>query len=325
MTTHDLLGFGQSGRFVEVERHFGARSVLRGSLFSGRSPLSLHDRELGRAKVTRSNLGPLVVGAVGSTGHDVTVREAGALTLLIPVRGKVLTEIGGETRSAEPGSALLLPRGTRKTRVEGRNGASFAANVLTLPPDVLGVERHIDHGSGIVLNAAVSHDVAHLMQTIRFLIDLLEADAKLFDRPGVVQSWSTLVAGVLDQTVESLLGDGRSGDAIASPEARAYVGRAEEFMRSTLAGIVTTDDIAREVGVSRRTLETSFRKIRGESPAKVLLAMRLHAARRLLLSADGPPSVTEVCLDCGIGHHGRFSAAYQAAFGEPPSVTLRRR
>jgi transcriptional regulator GlxA family with amidase domain len=53
--------------------------------------------------------------------------------------------------------------------------------------------------------------------------------------------------------------------------------------------------------------------------------MRLQAARRLLLATDGPASVTEVCLDCGIGHHGRFSAAYIAAFGEAPSVTLRRR
>lgn len=325
MSTQEISGFGRSGRFVELSRYGGPRSASRGSLFSGMSPLSLHDRDAGRATVTRATLGTFVVGGVASTGHDVVVREAGAVSLVLPLRGTLITELGGTTRTAAAGSGLLLPRGIRKTRVQGAGDGPYAAYVLILPRDTLAVERHIDAAHGIALDATRSREAGHALQTFRFMTELLEADASLLDRPGAARSWCDLVAGALDQAVEALVGDAPSGDACAGPEAQRYVDRAEDYMRWNLADIATAADIAREVGVSRRTLENAFRRIRGEAPAKVLAAMRLQAARRMLLAPDGPASVTEVCLDCGIGHHGRFSAAYLAAFGEAPSTTLRRR
>ena len=50
----------------------------------------------------------------------------------------------------------------------------------------------------------------------------------------------------------------------------------------------------------------------------------MQVARDELLRVDGEVNVTAVALRHGFAHLGRFSAQYQAAFGEPPSATLRR-
>jgi AraC-like DNA-binding protein len=56
----------------------------------------------------------------------------------------------------------------------------------------------------------------------------------------------------------------------------------------------------------------------------LLRTARLKQAR-LQLDAPRPgATVTEVALDCGFTHLGRFSSEYRRRFGELPSQTLRR-
>jgi len=53
---------------------------------------------------------------------------------------------------------------------------------------------------------------------------------------------------------------------------------------------------------------------------------RLECARDRLIEAEaGDGSVTQVALDCGFSHLGRFSRDYQDRFGEKPFQTLRTR
>lgn len=315
--------FVPGGKFGRISDYSGSRVFTGGSLFSGISPLRLHHGDHGRAYVGRATLGRLVVGAVGSTGHDVTVREARSVSLILPTNGTMTTEVNGRTLRATKGQGLLLPRGRRETRVECESNA-YSAYVVMLQADDLSSERHIDQQGGIVLDGQRSRDAEHALRTVSLLTDLLENDARVLDRDGAASSWFDLLTSSLDQCVEEALGPAAS-PSVTPTEARRYVALAEEFMRWNLADIATTMDIAAHVGISRRTLENAFQKVRGESPARILSGMRLQAARRLLLSPDGPSSVTDVCLDCGIGHHGRFSAAYRAEFGETPSDTLHRR
>jgi transcriptional regulator GlxA family with amidase domain len=54
-----------------------------------------------------------------------------------------------------------------------------------------------------------------------------------------------------------------------------------------------------------------------------LRSRRLELARTRLLSSP-ESTVTEIALDCGFGHLGRFSIQYRAHFGEGPLQTRSR-
>jgi transcriptional regulator GlxA family with amidase domain len=84
------------------------------------------------------------------------------------------------------------------------------------------------------------------------------------------------------------------------------------------------DALAQVAGVSKRTLQEGFRRFRGKPPNQISRDLRLDLARGALIQ-HGPENVTEVALDYGFTHLGRFAEAYAARFGECPSETLRRR
>lgn len=104
------------------------------------------------------------------------------------------------------------------------------------------------------------------------------------------------------------------------------VHRALEAARTALASDpaakVSLSGLAREAGVSRRTLQRRFAAILGRSPHAVVQQLRLAAARQTL-RGNGAPSVLETALRHGFEHPGRFAIAYARAFGEAPSSTLR--
>jgi AraC-like DNA-binding protein len=82
--------------------------------------------------------------------------------------------------------------------------------------------------------------------------------------------------------------------------------------------------MASALGLSSRTLHRIVRRESGVSPMVLLRQARMAEARSRLASPVLGDTVTRIALDCGFAHLGRFSQEYAAAFGEAPSVTLRR-
>jgi transcriptional regulator GlxA family with amidase domain len=79
------------------------------------------------------------------------------------------------------------------------------------------------------------------------------------------------------------------------------------------------------IGVSERTLRSGCAAFLGISPSRYMLLRRLQAVRLALRDADpAAASVAEIAGGCGFTELGRFAGAYQTAFGESPSTTLRR-
>jgi AraC-like DNA-binding protein len=99
---------------------------------------------------------------------------------------------------------------------------------------------------------------------------------------------------------------------------------AERFTLDGIAESVSMGELARFTGVSPRTLHEGFRKHRGYSPMQFLREQRMQRVRQQLSDAPGGTSVTEVALNWGFSHLGRFSLYYAKRFGEKPSVTLAR-
>ena len=75
--------------------------------------------------------------------------------------------------------------------------------------------------------------------------------------------------------------------------------------------------------VSERTLRDALNEVHGVSPQRYLLLRRIYEAHRALREGDRAGSVTDVALRFSFWELGRFAGHYRAAFGEPPSATLR--
>jgi AraC-like DNA-binding protein len=125
----------------------------------------------------------------------------------------------------------------------------------------------------------------------------------------------------------SLFGPPMLGEAPATPPdpGSTHVRRACELIRARVAEPIRIAEIARELGISPRHLQSGFRRHLGTTPHEFLRDCRLDMAHRLLVTSLPGQTITSVAYDCGFGHLGEFAQNYRSRFGESPSETLRRR
>jgi AraC-like DNA-binding protein len=76
--------------------------------------------------------------------------------------------------------------------------------------------------------------------------------------------------------------------------------------------------------VSERWLRHAFVEMLGCPPLTYFRRRLMNEARRRLLAADTPRTVSSVAMDLGFTHLGRFAAAYKQLFDEAPSESLSR-
>lgn len=116
-------------------------------------------------------------------------------------------------------------------------------------------------------------------------------------------------------------------DEMADPAPTPIPGlvrRAERYMIDNARAPIAISDVAAELGVSLRSLQTGFRQWRATTPHEFLRQTRLRLVRDDLRRSDEETDVTTVAMRYGFSHLGRFSAYYHSMFGELPSATLRR-
>lgn len=94
------------------------------------------------------------------------------------------------------------------------------------------------------------------------------------------------------------------------------------FLSDDLAQPIYSEEMARKLGLSVRTLHDVVRRYRGMSLHRYLRLRRLWLVRRRLLA--GADSVKAVALAFGFWHLSDFSRSYRDQFGETPSETLER-
>jgi AraC-like DNA-binding protein len=104
-----------------------------------------------------------------------------------------------------------------------------------------------------------------------------------------------------------------------------HLSHAEDYICSNLDNPITRDQLAEVSGCSIRTLSRSFEKKYGIGPMAFIKQRRLDAAYLDLLSAKSDAtSVTQVAINYGFSHIGKFAIEYGKVFGESPSVSLAR-
>ncbi len=101
--------------------------------------------------------------------------------------------------------------------------------------------------------------------------------------------------------------------------------RAENWLRDHLADQIQVTDLCLRLRISRRELEYAFKTAFDCGPQEYLNKLRLNAIYRVLRCSNQLScSVSDIALDHGITHLGRFSSNYYRLFGEKPSTTLRK-
>lgn len=104
--------------------------------------------------------------------------------------------------------------------------------------------------------------------------------------------------------------DNRHGDEL--------VIQAQEQLRARLAGGVSIAGLARQLGVSQRTLDRRFQRATGLSPGQYLLNERLNSARELLRTTN--LGIAEIALQVGYTDAGHFGRRFREAMGQTPGA-----
>lgn len=256
---------------------------------------------------------------VRSTGHAIDLVGAHRWSYHLPLRGGMGLTFGRDDATVRQGNGALIGTRRRRTHVLPGTRGLFDGIVVLFDPadaDLPGLA-----GRAGSVGLVTARDRGALAGYLRFL------STELADPASSVHARSALrAAGVLLKDLIAAAGMAAQAgcDGGAAPAGLLHVRRAEEVMRARLGEPLTIPALAAEAGAGLRALQAAFAIHRKASPRAVLTAMRLDAARDALLCADAADSVTDIALNCGFAHLGRFARAYSERFGETPSRTLSR-
>jgi AraC-like DNA-binding protein len=125
--------------------------------------------------------------------------------------------------------------------------------------------------------------------------------------------------------VNCLTGDKADHAGTAAGRYAKVVAKLEEVLASHSNQQPSEFALAVAVGVTESTLRRSCANVLGMSSGQYARLRRLNLVRTDLHHATPETaSVGEIARKYGFSELGRFSVAYRALFGEPPSMTLRR-
>ena len=103
-----------------------------------------------------------------------------------------------------------------------------------------------------------------------------------------------------------------------------YILKTIEFIKSNAKQDINIEDIEYISGVSRNRIYTDFKLYFGEPPTAYLKRFRLEGVREEILNSFGQYKISNIAMEWGFNHLGRFSSDYKKLFSESPSETMSR-
>lgn len=148
------------------------------------------------------------------------------------------------------------------------------------------------------------------------LLGAVERLVCLLDEPAHAPVIAPLV--LREITYRLLVGDvgARLRQLVAGDGSGRRVGRALVIMKARFAEPLGVEALAREVGMSVSAFHHQFKRVTGMSPLQYQKQLRLHEARRLLLS--GELDAGQASFRVGYESPSQFSREYARLFGAPP-------
>ncbi|MEO5715614.1 MAG: substrate-binding domain-containing protein [Luteolibacter sp.] len=118
---------------------------------------------------------------------------------------------------------------------------------------------------------------------------------------------------VLVQPLEIVVRGSSSYEAVGDPLVR----KAMQYLVEQISTIVSVEEWATKIGVSRRVLERRFQTSLGRSPHAMIQHERIERAKNLLTTSDLP--VSAIAERCGYQSNERLTVNFRASVGVPPA------
>lgn len=322
------LAFGEA----RANREGGTGGLLAAQQVAHRS-LAAYE-PLGRSGEFRQKsavvtIGGLRLAASAHTPVRVVVEASDDLTLIVPLSGWSTAVIEGRGHRWLAGrSAMYLPGVPRLGEAGRRSTLSIGLEAARLEQAACSVAGATDPAAiravlatpQLVLLTRGGFSFASALRRICGLIDAC------LDQPHQLALLG--VDDMIYRAVAMLLLPERAlaNDQAATPSSgRQPVDRACRYILANLFGPIRLGDLEAASGLRARALQLAFLKHFGRTPRQWILDRRLDAARDRLAEPQSHRTVTQVALECGFTRLASFAKAYEARFGERPSVTLARR
>jgi AraC-like DNA-binding protein len=251
--------------------------------------------------------------------HAEVMGDSGHYWLLIPLEGGVDLALNGHELRARPGHLLVQP-----PRLHLHFRAQPAQGLILVLPATLVNAARAAHGEFDAQATEPGWSIP--LDQIASFHDLMLLAARELDC--VAHPPTALYLRNLEGFLAASLARALAARQPAGSGWQPLVGRAQllslrDWIVSHADEPLAIEQIARECGLGLRALEKNFRLHCGGTPTAFLRRVRLDRARQRLSDPASIKSVTDIALESGFFHLGRFAGAYRKQFGESPCETLR--
>lgn len=267
--------------------------------------------------------------AFSSTPIRVGVGETNNFQLIVPFYGRSVSVIGNRSHQWNANENAIL-----FGECASRQGVSETRSIL-----VIGLDRHRLLGAARAMlgeddfdNQLDGVDGARLIplrygstnftlvcRQICQLIDSLSLNVTLLEKIGIDDLIYRQLVCLLNP--ELVIFD--SERSIGS-DSRSRVDVVCEAIRNSRDKPLTLTEMERAGGLSRRVLQSAFKKRFGCSPMAWQRDDRLRIARDKLVGGGERVSITQLSLELGFSSPSSFAAFYRRAYGETPTESLLR-
>jgi AraC family transcriptional regulator, ethanolamine operon transcriptional activator len=212
---------------------------------------------------------------------------------LLLVKGEVSCEI------VEPQANLIVF--VKFDAIDGRGWPGEAGRAQLIPIQLAGL--------------------AALRSVTRDILLLASNSSDLLLQSQVVNQLEESLLHAVDQTLQrsSALDDGGRADL---SQYLLLVRKLDEYLYDNPGKTLHSMDIARDLGVSVRTLNNAVVAIRGLSMHRYTRLRRLWHVRQQLVQGPSADALKAIALANGFWHMGEFRTLYRDLFGETPQQTL---
>lgn len=293
-----------------VNQHVGSHCIRLP--LAGRPAATLSHRKFASLDLCRISYG----GAVRVTSP--ALEDLYHLQVLL--KGHCLWRQGKQERFLEPGELLLINPDDPVDLTYSEDCEKF---ILKVPRSLLQAvceeQRWRLPEQGVRFTRSL-YELAHLESFTR-LLGLVCLEAEADDNALRIQEhYTRIIASKLLTQLESNL-----SRELPMPQAASFE-RLVQYIEDNLKQDITAEQLAASAQISVRSLYSMFERNAGCTPKQFIRERKLARVQQCLSDPScHVRSVTEIALDYGFLHLGRFAESYRNNFGELPSDTFRQR